>query len=345
MSTAGPVPVTLLTGYLGSGKTTLLAHLLRRPEAADTLVLVNEFGEIALDHELLYAGAESVRLLGSGCLCCARADELADQLDRLYTARIRKELPAFSRVVIETTGLADPVPFLQTLVAEPVLAALYRLDAVVATVDGQLGMRTLDRHFESVKQAAAADRIVLTKTDLAAEEDLQALEARVRALNPTAPSARARLGEVDPAFLFEAGYAGSARRPERAGAWLGASIAYRLLPPGSAQTLTGRAAHDARIRSFTWTCDIPVSGPALWSVLERLIERHGERVLRMKGIVDVQGQQAPRVLHIVQHVLYPVLALPDWPGAERRTRLVFIVCDLAPEAVLAPLEEAFGGRG
>jgi G3E family GTPase len=340
MSKAGAIPVTLLTGYLGSGKTTLLARLLPRPELRDTLVLVNEFGEIALDHELLEAGSEAVMLLGQGCLCCAAASDLAEQLDRLYTRRMRKEIPAFQRVVIETTGLADPAPILQTLVAEPALATLYRLDAVAATVDGQLGMRELDRHFESVKQAALADRIVLTKADLVQAAALEALEARVRALNPTAPMVHSRCGDVDPAFLFDRGYAAAAHSPERADEWLG--LRYLPLLPGAAVFGDG-ARHDGRIRSLAWTREAPVSGASLWAALESLIERHGAQLLRVKGIVNVQGQSEPRVVHIVQHVLYPVLKLAAWPSADRRTRLVFIARDLEDEAVLQPLEEAFRG--
>jgi G3E family GTPase len=340
MNRSGAIPITLLTGYLGSGKTTLLARLMPRPELRHTLVLVNEFGEIGLDHELLEAGSEAVMLLGQGCLCCAAASELAEQLDRLYTRRMRKEVPAFERVVIETTGLADPAPILQTLVAEPALATLYRLDAVATTVDGQLGMLELDRHFESVKQVALADRIVLTKADLAQPAELEALEARVRALNPTAPIVHSRCGDLDPGFLFDRGYAATAHRPERADEWLG--LRYRALPAAAASA-GGARSHDCRIRSFAWSTEVPVSGAALWAGLETLIERYGEQLLRVKGIVNVQGQNEPRVVHIVQHVLYPVLKLSAWPSADRRTRLVLIVRDLDPEAVLQPLEQALRG--
>jgi G3E family GTPase len=339
MSDSGPIPITLLTGYLGSGKTTLLAYLLKRPELHETLVLVNEFGEIALDHELLYAGSEAVMLLGQGCLCCAATSELADQLDQLYTARMRKELPAFERVVIETTGLADPAPILQALVAQPALAALYRLDAVVATVDAQLGMRELDRYFEAVKQVALADRIVLTKIDLAQDDVLATLQARLQALNPTAPIVRSQQGEVEPRFLFDAGYAGAARRPERIEEWLEATRYLPMLADAAPSVFPG-AQHDRRIHAFTWSCEAPVSGAALWAELEALIERHGEKLLRVKGIVNVQGQSAPRVIHIVQHVLYPVLTLPSWPSADRRTRLVFIARDLQPEAIRNQLQRA-----
>jgi G3E family GTPase len=339
---SGAIPITLLTGYLGSGKTTLLARLLRNPALQDTAVLVNEFGEIALDHELLYSAAESVVLLDRGCLCCALRSDLAEQLDDLYTRRLRKELPAFRRVVIETTGLADPAPILQTLVAEPMLAALYRLDAVVATVDGQLGLRELDSHFESVKQAALADRIVVTKVDLAEAGALEALEARLRQLNPAAAMTRAAGGDVDPAFIVDVGLNAAGRDPARLQGWL-ASERYLPLPQATVSRGGFGAVHDGRIVSFALTYEQPVSGTALWHGLEALIERHGEQLLRVKGIVNVRGQVSPRVIHIVQHVLYPVLRLSEWPGADRRTRLVFIVRDLAQAEVQAILQTALAG--
>ncbi|MCC7082846.1 MAG: GTP-binding protein [Burkholderiales bacterium] len=333
------IPITLLTGYLGSGKTSLLARLLAHPDLCDTAVLMNELGDIALDHDLLYPVAESVVLLGRGCLCCALRDDLAEQLEELYTRRLRKEVPPFRRVVIETTGLADPAPILQTLVAEPVLASLYRLDAVVATADGQLGLRTLDRHFESVKQAALADRIVVTKVDIVAEAELQRLESRLCELNPAAPILRSCRGDIDPGSILDIGFDAAGRDPGRVEGWLHTQ---RYLPvPAQPPVFPGSGPmHDRRIRSFALTMDEPVSGAALWRGIETLIEQYGEQLLRVKGIVNVRAQSAPRVIHIVQHVLYPVLTLPGWPDEDRRTRLVFIVRDLDQTQVLAPLRRA-----
>jgi len=326
------IPIILLTGYLGSGKTTLLRGLLGHAELRNTAVLVNEFGEVALDHQLLFSSSETVVLLGRGCLCCALRSDLAGQLDDLYTRRMRKEVPAFDRVVIETTGLADPGPILQTLVAEPMLAALYRLDSVVTTVDGELGFRTLDEHFESVKQTAIADCLVVTKGDRAGEAALSALEARLHALNPAAVIVRAANGDLDPAVVLGSASADPAARAEGLQRWLRAS-SYQPVRPGSSFLPATASRHDERIRSFSLTYDAPVSGAALWRGLEQLIECHGEKLLRIKGLVNVEGQSEPKVIHIVQHVLYPVQSLPRWPDADRRTRLVFIVRDLDPQLV------------
>ncbi|MCC6532291.1 MAG: GTP-binding protein [Burkholderiales bacterium] len=327
------IPVTLLTGYLGSGKTTLLTRLLAHPDLHNTAVLVNELGEIAIDHDLLVRATESIVLLDRGCLCCALRTDLAQQLDDLYTRRMRKDIPAFDRVVIETTGLADPAPILQTLVAEPILATLYRLDGVVTTADAQLGEQTLDAHFESLKQAALADRIVLTKIDLVDDARIARLEARLHELNPAAPIARAAGGAIDPAFLIDIGVNPARSQNPGLDQWLRTE---RYLPiPGKPSALSRGARHDERIRSFALLFDAPISGTRLWQALEALIERSGDKLLRVKGIVNVTGQAQPKVIHIVQHVLYPVLSLPAWPSEDRRTRLVFIVRDLEPAEVIA----------
>jgi len=334
------IPITLLTGYLGSGKTTLLSGLLGHPELKNTVVLVNEFGEIALDHELLYsASGESIVLLGSGCLCCALRNDLSEQLDDLYTRRLRGEIPPFERVIIETTGLADPAPILQTLVAEPMLAALYRLDGVVTTADGQFGGRQLDAHFESVKQAALADRIIITKADLADEAALSALAARLRRINPAAPMIRCANGRIDPGFVLAGGLHAVAGEPARVRDWLHAER-YLALPPGTPRDPGPRARHDQRIRSFALAFEAPVSGARLWAGLEALIEASGDKLLRVKGIVNALGQSQPKVVHIVQHVLYPVVTLAEWPSEDRRTRLVFIVRDLDEAQVQAQLDSA-----
>ena len=333
------IPITLLTGYLGSGKTTLLRHLLTHPHLRDTAVLVNEFGEIALDHQLLYGATEAIVLMDRGCLCCALRSDLADQLETLYSKRSRAEIPQFKRVVVETSGLADPAPILQTLVSEPMLAALYRLDGVLATVDGEHGERELDEHFESVKQAALADRIVITKADRVSAESMDALESRLRLLNPAAPILRAANGEVEPGAVLDTGIYDADGKLESVERWL-MSHRYRPAAMTPAWPATQTQRHDARVRAFAIVYDRPVSGTRLWQGLEALIEASGERILRVKGIVNVVDQDKPRVMHIVQHVLYPVAVLPCWPDDDRRTRLVFVVRDLDPGAVRDTLDRA-----
>jgi G3E family GTPase len=333
------IPITLLTGYLGSGKTTLLSRLLAHAELKDTAVLVNEFGEIALDHQLLYSAAESIVLMDRGCLCCALRADLAEQLDELYSRRMRKDIPQFKRVIIETTGLADPAPILQTLVSEPMLAALYRLDGVVTTVDGELGDRELDEHFESVKQVAAADRIVMTKADRTDEAALAALETRLRTLNPAAQLLRANHGLIDPELILNAGLYAADGQFTGVERWL-KSDRYRLADAQARLPFERPQRHDQRIRSFAIVYDQPVSGTRLWQGLEALIGTSGDKLLRVKGIVNVMGQLQPRVIHIVQHVLYPVTTLPAWPDEDRRTRLVFIVRDLDLASVQCTLRDA-----
>ena len=333
------IPITLLTGYLGSGKTTLLRHLLAHPHLQDTAVLVNEFGEIALDHQLLYGAAESIVLMDRGCLCCALRSDLADQLDELYSKRARAEIPQFKRVVIETSGLADPAPILQTLVSEPMLAALYRLDGVIATVDGEHGDRELDQHFESVKQAALADRIVISKADRVSVESMDAVELRLRSLNPAAPILRAANGAIDPIEILDMGIYDAQGKLESVERWL-MSQRYRPVDMTPAWLSVSAKRHDDRVCAFSIMYDRPISGSRLWQGLEALIEASGERILRVKGIVNVLDQDQPRVIHIVQHVLYPVTTLPAWPDSDHRTRLVFIVRDLDPSVVRDTLDGA-----
>src|ERR1700751_3096789 len=214
------IPVTLLTGFLGSGKTTVLNHVLKQPDMAATAVVVNEFGEIGLAHLLVERSSENVILLNSGCLCCTVRGDIVDTLTNLFVDRVKGKVPYFTRIAIETTGLADPAPILHTLMTDPIVAARYMLDGVVTTVDAVNGAATLNKHPEAVKQAAVADRLLLTKTDLTEPVARQAFETRLAALNPSAPIIPVAQGAVDPALLFNLGFFDPATKSVDVQRWL-----------------------------------------------------------------------------------------------------------------------------
>lgn len=329
---AYPIPVTVLTGFLGAGKTTLLNRVLRSPELRDTAVLINEFGDEGIDHLLVERLDEDTVLLNAGCLCCTVRGDILRALDGL-AAKVAAGRP-IRRVVIETTGLADPAPILQTLMAEPRILRAFRLDCVLTLVDAVNGGATLDAQPEAVKQAAVADRLVLTKTDLAAAPDIAALEGRLRALNPGAPLHRAVLGEVGPDILLAAGpYDPAAKAPEVA-AWLDAEAWARPQPHHHGHHHHDINRHDARIQSFCLTFDdpLPLEGLATW--LEMLVATRGDALLRVKGLLNLAGEDQPVVLHAVQHVFHPPARLAAWPaGHDRRSRLVFILRDLPRQVV------------
>lgn len=333
MTATSLTPVTILTGFLGSGKTTLLNRLVRHPAAGDCAVIVNEFGPVAIDHALVRTASENVVLLPSGCVCCQVAGDLVQAMRDLYYRRAAGEVPDFRRAIVETTGMADPAPLARTLVELPLVAARYSLSGIVTTVDGVHGMGELDRHPEAAKQAAVADRLVVTKADLAAPAALAALEARLAAINPGAPVLRSANGDADPERLLDTGLFRGAGRLGDAGSWLNAG-AYRHA--GAPQ----RAAHDPHIAAFAWYAESPVPWAVLEDALATLLEMAGERILRVKGLANVAGEPGPVALHAVQHTLYPPARLPAWPDADRRTRLVFIVRDLE-EAFVAQTLDSF----
>ena len=335
--TASPVdtnrstPVSIITGFLGSGKTTLLNRLLQRREMAGAAVIINELGEIALDHLLIATPSENTVLLSSGCLCCTVRGDLVATLADLYRKRRDAVIPGFDRVVVETTGLADPVPILQTVVTDPELAALFRLDSVVTLVDGVNGASQLDHHAESVKQAAVADRLVITKSDLAGATALAALEKRLAAINPGAPVLTATRGEVAPAQLFGAGLDDVARDGD-ARRWLREEAFESGYDHGAADVNR----HDHHIRAFCVYYDKPVSATGLAVWLDTLAALRGANLLRVKGLINVAG--APVAVNVVQTLIHAPRPLPAWPDEERRSRLVFITRDMAREEIERTLD-------
>lgn len=336
-----PVPVSVVTGFLGAGKTTLLNRLLKDPDLTDTAVIINEFGDVAIDHLLVEQSSDGVIELSDGCLCCTVRGELvetlADLVDRMQRGRIGK----LRRVIVETTGLADPVPVLQSVMAHPALVQAYRLDGVITLVDAVNGAATLDTHEEAVKQVAVADRIVVSKGDLAEQASLAALVARLRHINPTARHLHAHKQETAPAMLFDSGLWDPATKTADVRRWLGEEAEHRHHDHDHADEghdHHGHAhhnhRHDGRVRSFSLTHDKPIPYVAVDTFLELLRSVHGEKLLRMKGIIEVAEQpDRPMVVHAVQKLMHPPGRLPAWPDGQRGTRLVIIGFSLAEDHV------------
>ncbi len=345
-----PLPVSVLTGFLGSGKTTVLRHLLEQADMANTAVIVNEFGEIGLDHMLVENAKEDTILLNSGCLCCTVRGDLVETMRKLFKQRVRHEIPPFDRVVIETTGLADPAPILQTLMNDPFLIERFRLDGVIATVDAANGGNTLDNHFESVKQAAVADRLLMTKTDVAEPKSAEALTERLKNLNPAAPILPVSQGQIEAAALFNAGLYDPTTKTLDVQGWL-KTQAYEDALGREHGHDHGHAhgdhhdvnRHDTSIRAFCITRDEPLNWDRLNSWVEMLIMLYGGNLLRIKGILNIEGNEGPVVIHGVQHMFHPPIQLESWPDEDHSSRLVFITRDLEKEMFEHTLEAFAGG--
>lgn len=345
-----PIPVSLLTGFLGSGKTTLLNHLISQPEMKDTLVIINEFGEIGLDHLLVaHSQEETIVEMSSGCLCCTIRGDLKKTLKDITWRFAEGGRRKFNRVVIETTGLASPAPILHTLMTDAFIAERYRLDGVIVTVDAVNGMSTLDHHEEAVQQAAVADRLLLTKTDLADAATLAALQARLHTLNPGARQLQPQVGRIAAAELLDAGLFKPGEKMPDVARWLNeeafAEQARHEQAHHHAHDHHGHGhhhghdhhghdhehdvnRHDDHIRAFCFTFDEPIDPVLFDEWLSLLVGFKGPNILRIKGILNLKGEALPTVIHGVQHIFHPTATLPQWPSEDRRSRIVFITRDV-----------------
>ena len=333
------LPVSLITGFLGSGKTTLLNRVLGDPRMARSLVLVNEFGEVGLDHLFMQSISGDMVLLQSGCVCCTIQGDLDRTLRDVARRRALQEVPPFDRVLLETTGLADPAPILQLLLNHPMISHDYRLDGVIATVDALNGARQLDEHPEAVKQAAMADRLLISKTDLADIDASARLRQRLDELNPGAPLFEVVQGDIDPALLFDSGPFDPAGKSDRVRQWLNAEAHEHAHHGHDHDHHVDRSRHDAHIASFCLTFEEPLDWDPFNRWLMAVRASWGDRLLRVKGVLNVVGENQPLVIHGVHRTFHPPTLLAGWPDSDRRSRLVFITRDLDRASVEASWRE------
>ena len=329
---AGKIPLTLITGFLGSGKTTLVSRLVRHPDMRRVAVVINEIGEIGIDHDLVTTSSENITLLANGCICCSVRTDLQETLRDLFARRSVGEVFDFDRVIVETTGLADPAPVIQTLVSDTLLGAQFRLDGVITLVDAVNGQSQIQSHAESVKQIALADRIFLTKCDLSNQATVSAFTASIQAINPVVQVSPVLNGEVPPAALINLGL-GSARASQATLSFLGESLDPDKAPSSTeGRYLAKRSSiHDPSISTLSLRFDSDFTWHAFSSAMELLVTLRGADLLRVKGIVNIAGK--PVVVQAVQHIFHPPVELDRWPSADTGSRLVFITRNMDKDVI------------
>ena len=336
MNTVPLIKVSLLTGFLGSGKTTLLNAILRHKEMAETAVLVNEFGDIGIDHALVENVDPDLIELTTGCICCTIQGDLSRALKELFLKRINKKTLSFNRVLIESTGLADPVPVIQTLVNDPVIAHRYIFDGIITTVDAIHGYGQLARHEECKKQVAVSDRLVVTKTDVALPKQVVKCLEAINHLNPSADRYKVISGEIHPDKLFNCGLFDPESKSYDVQNWLKAE-AYHTHDLHSKHDHIDHNRHDETIRAWCLEIHEPISWPVFIAWIQTLIDTYGEKILRIKGIVHIEGEDQPIAIHGVQHVFHPPAKLPKGLDVTKTSKLVFIVDNIAREIIESKL--------
>jgi G3E family GTPase len=339
------IPVTLLTGFLGSGKTTLLNKLLNHAEMCDTAMIINELGEVGLDQ--IFANnnltkniesqhiSENTVLLSSGCLCCSLKNELADTMRDLFFKRSLKAIPEFKRLVIETTGMADPGPILSNLMNEPVIESTYRLDAVVVTIDSVYGLQQIEANKEALKQVAVADVLVLTKIDLASNNQIHLLSEKINTINPSATQHKIMHGELAPGFVIDVGLFDNTSKKPKPKRWLREPVSSRLQKATIPQKI-----HNDEISSFTVVMPKPLNWSELKPIILWLCRTYGESLLRLKGIIHAEDKPVPLAIHAVHFTPYPEVLLEDWNEDEPLSRIVFIGKGLDEFAIREALKQS-----
>lgn len=346
-----PIPVTLLTGFLGSGKTTILNHVMQQPAMADTLVIINEFGEIALDHLLVTHSTENVvKEMSNGCICCTIRGDLAKTLRDLTWRFSRNGKRQFHRVLIETTGLADPAPIIHTLMTDREIGSRYRLDGIVTVIDMASGNHTLNTYKEAIKQAAVADCLLLTKADLTTPQNKAVLLQRLNKINPAAFRQQVEQGQIEAEKFLDLGLFSPHKKIPDVDRWLKEEAystgterthAYHRYDEPNHGHSHAEAQHhnhdinhhDDHIRAFCFSEDKPITEESYLAWLDILMAFVGSNILRVKGILNIAGYDHPMVIHGVQHIFHPPVPLPAWPSEDRRSKIVFITRDVERESV------------
>jgi G3E family GTPase len=344
MNADNRIPVTLLTGFLGAGKTTLLNTLLWQKAFEDAAVFINEFGEISVDHLLVEKIDDEVLLLDSGCICCSMRGDLPKALRDLFNRAQRKLIPVPKRVIIETTGIADPAPVVYTLLHDHFTAERFRLDGVVTVIAATHGIDQIETNAEALKQVVMADRLIISKCDLASTQQIEQLSIRLASLNPTAVQLQSDKGSIAAVDIIDVGFYDPAGKTPDVAAWLAEArvseqASLRRLSYGKHATAV--PVHNSEVESFIVTFDAPLAWGNVSTTLDTLLQGHGNQILRIKGLINVRGELGPRIVQCVQHMRYPSVRLPEWPAdptyADKKSRLVFITRNLSEARLLESL--------